>query len=348
MNTAQDLFEATEKSAPLWSGVDVAKEWFDAAVWPASHPIDVRQMRRLPTMRFERTREGVGAFFAWAEKLLGATPRVVMEATGSFSPELAVWMIAQRPACRPAIINPKTAKATIATLDPRNNTDPIAARALARYGVERAPAPYEPPTPERRALRELTRYRVTVVEQRQAQQMRLQEGPHHPTVKRMIGDDVRRLERQEKKLGDEIRALIGASPTLGADIELLRSIYGVDWIVAATVLAELGDLRRFEQARQLTAFAGVATGRKESGKSIHGRARMCKMGSSAVRRALCMAARCAVRGKNEWADHYKRLLDAGKTKRAAEGAIMRKMLVAMRAILISGKPYEAHYKAACG
>jgi transposase len=348
MSTSRDLFEASEKSAPLWSGADVAKEWFDAAVWPANHPIDVRRMRELPTKRFERTFEGARAYLEWAEKKLGATPRVVMEATGSYSTELAIWLIAQRPACQPAIINPRTAKDYIDSLDPRNNTDQIAARALARYGMERCPAPYEPPTPERAALRELTRFRVIVIEQRVAHEARLGEVSHHSAVTKMIRADIKRLEKQEKKLDEEIRAHIRKNPALNEDIQLLRSIYGVDWTVAATVLAELGNLRRFEHARQLTAFAGVAAGRKESGKSVHGRAKVCKMGSPAVRRVLCMAARSAVRGANDWADDYSRLVEAGKTKRAAESAIARKILVTMRAILITRKPYEKHYGAACG
>ena len=345
MNTAQDLSDATAKSLTLWSGADVAKDWFDAALWPVDQPIDVREMRRLPVRRFARTAQGTTEFFAWAEAALGATPRVVMEATGSYSPQLADWMLAQRPACQPAIVNPRTAKNYIATLEPRNNTDPIAARALARYGVERAPAPYEPLTPERRALRELTRYRVHVVEQRQAQQLRLGEGVSDPVVRRMIADDVRRLKRQEKRLKDEIRVRAANSPTLGRDIALLRTIYGVDWIVAGTVVAELGDLRRFQRARQLTAFAGLAAGRKESGKSVRGRARMCKMGSSTVRRALCMSARCAVRGQNDWADQYRRMVAEGKSKRSAEGAIMRKILVAMRAMLIGETAYQPRHRA---
>ena len=347
MNTAQDLLEATVKSEPLWSGVDVSKEWFDAALWPAGHSLAASQMRDLPTRRFARTREGARAFLEWAEQRLGATPRVVMEATGSYSPQLAVWLLAERPASRPAIINPKTAMDVISALDPRNQTDAMAARALARYGMERAPSPYEPLTPERAALRELTRYRLVVVEQRQAQQMRLQEAGQVALVKQMIRADIARLKRQEKKLDEAIRAHIRSIPAMAQDIALLRTIYGVDWIVSATVLAELGDLRRFATARQLSAFAGTATGRKESGKSVRKRAKVCKRGSPAARRVLCMAARCAVRGDNDWADDYRRLVAAGKTKRAAEAAIARKMLVTMRAILISRKPYERHYAAAC-
>jgi transposase len=349
MNTERVALEAMENEERparkvLWSGVDVAKEWFDASVWLPNQPLELSAMRRLPVKRFERTPEGVGQFVEWARQRLGGTPRVVMESTGSYSLELAVWLVVEDSTTAPAIINPRQAKDYMKSIEPRNSTDQTAARALARYGVEREPAPYEPPTAERRRLRELTRYRQDVVEMRQAQELRLEELGTGSPVAKMVRANIKQLRGHEERLKKDIIVWIQQTPRFCEDVELLRTIFGVDWIVAATVIAELGDLRRFGRARQMTAFGGVTPGRKESGKSVKGKTRMVKIGSRHLRRVLHLAARCAINGDNDWARLYEKLLAAGKTKMAALGAIMRKMLCVMRAMLISGKPYDPHYQ----
>lgn len=98
------------------------------------------------------------------------------------------------------------------------------------------------------------------------------------------------------------------------------------------------------RARQLTAFAGVSPRHEESGTSVRKRTRMSKQGSSRIRRTLYMSAMTVIRGDSDLADFYHRLLDEKKTEMAALGAVMRKLLVVMRAILISGEPYVKHYR----
>jgi transposase len=115
------------------------------------------------------------------------------------------------------------------------------------------------------------------------------------------------------------------------------------FITAVAVLAELGDLRRFTRGRQLSAFVGTAPCNHDSGSSVHKRPRMSKAGEPRVRALLYMCAMVAVGGDNDFADTYHRLTAAGKPKMAALGAIMRKLPLVMRAIVISGQPYEPHF-----
>ncbi len=112
------------------------------------------------------------------------------------------------------------------------------------------------------------------------------------------------------------------------------------FINATTILAELGDLRRFTLARQLSAFAGMSPQHRQSGTSIRGRSRLCKKGNARVRQCLYLSAMAAIRGNNQLRDTYRRLLAQGKLRMVALGAIMRKLLTLMRAILISGKRYQ--------
>lgn len=64
------------------------------------------------------------------------------------------------------------------------------------------------------------------------------------------------------------------------------------------------------------------------------------MGGEHVRSALYMAAMATCRSKGPLGDFNRRLVAAGKPRKAALGALMRKLLVVMRAVLIQGKPYQ--------
>lgn len=350
---------ATDNVRPLaWSGGDVAKDSFDAAVWLPLEEDRDRAMRDVPVKTFPRTRDGVDAFLHWADGLLadsvaaggGPVPslRVVMEATGSYSTELAVWMLAARPCLAPAVINPLTARDFARSLNLRNKTDKCDARALARYGAERRPVAYEPLSPEQAQLRCLSRRRQAVIEMRVAEENRLSEPIDSPWVLKTTKAHIRSLLKAEKDIEREMKKVLAKAPDLQRDCEAIDGVYGIGFVTAVAVVAELGDLRRFERARQLTAFAGLSPRREESGTTIRKPGRLCKKGSSRVRKALYFPAITAIRGDTDLADLYHRLLARGKTKKAALGTVMRKLLVVMRAILITGKPYQKRHRAACG
>jgi len=351
MNSTTYPAEAIGKPL-VWAGLDVASETFEAALWLTLAATASRSQRQIPVRGFARTPEGIEQFLAWADALLAeaADPeapmlRVVMEATGKYSLELAIWLIARRPSLAPAIINPETAAHFAKSLSLRAKTDKTDARALARYGAERHPASYDPPSPAQAELRELSRYRQTLVESRDAEKARAREGAASALVRRQQQARIRRFERDIERLEREMIKVLEKLPNLKRDAAQLDGIYGVGLIVAVTVLAELGDLRRFEQGRTLTAFGGIAPRKGDSGKSVHQQAHMCKKGSAHVRRALYMAAMTVIRGDNDLADLYHRLVAKGNKRMSALGAVMRKMLLVMRAILISGEPYQRHYRA---
>ena len=106
------------------------------------------------------------------------------------------------------------------------------------------------------------------------------------------------------------------------------------------------DLRRFERARQLTAYAGVSPRVVQSGTSVREKTRMCKRGNDRVRQALYLSAKASLNTKepNSLSTMHYRLCDGGKEGKAALGAVMRKQLTVMRAVIISGKPYERTFK----
>ena len=339
--------EVVSPAEPVhWIGVDVAKKTFDAALVRDGQKWSSTPIASVPVRSFARTREGVGEFLVWLDTLMrdGGTARAVMEATGRYSTELAVWMTERRQSLAPAIEAPRQTAAFIKSLGLRGKTDRMEARALGFYGVERLPRAYQPAGKEEALLRDLVRYRDFLVQQRVAEANRGGEMKHCPFVTKMTASRQARFDEDIAKTEAEMHKVIDSAPGLKSDIDQLCTIYGVGFIVAATIRAELGDLRRFPKAKQLSAYAGVNPSRRESGTSVKGRAHMDKKGNPLVRKALFLSAMVAIRGKNELQQSYLKLREDGKVGMSAIGAIMRRLLVLMRAILISGKPFDPLWK----
>ncbi|GMK49080.1 hypothetical protein PghCCS26_62100 [Paenibacillus glycanilyticus] len=77
--------------------------------------------------------------------------------------------------------------------------------------------------------------------------------------------------------------------------DLLRSIPGIGNKIAATILSEVGEIERFDNAKKLVAFAGLDPGVFASGKFTATRNRISKRGSKRLRLALFLAVRCGLR-----------------------------------------------------
>jgi transposase len=331
---------ANQKVVPAmqWAGLDIAKLTFQAALWGHLNFPDMQ------TRSFDRTRKAMKPFLAWLKEQapVGARLGLVMEATGTFAEEVASWVLDLDSTLWVAIVNPGQTSAFIQSLGFRNKTDDLDAKGLAKYGHERCPAPWERPTPEMAVLKDLVRIRISLISTRTAMHLRLKD---HQRTSKTASSAMRKvilsLKTQIQVLDKAIKDHVAANKELAHQVKLFTSICGIAQVTATTVMVELGDLRRFQRSRQLTAFAGLSPKKKQSGTSVHGKTRLCKQGSSRVRAALFMAAASAARFNPDMRATYLNLLEHGKKERAALGAVMRKLLVLMRAVLKADKAWQA-------
>lgn len=321
-----------------WAGIDLAKATFQMALW--GHEEDIRKLR---TASFDRTQKACRKALNWLRKEAprGCRIGIVMEATGTFADEVATWFLKMDPTLHVAIVNPIQTSAFTKSLGLRNKTDDLDARALAQYGAQRKPPAWEPPSQEQMVLRDLTRIRGDLVVARTAMSLRLKDHKRaSPLVVTAMKVVIKSLDNQIQALEKGIVAHLKAHEHLATQAKRLVTIKGVGLITAVTILSELGDLRRFLRSRQLTAFAGLSPKLKDSGTSVHGSSRLCKQGSGRVRAILYLAAASAARFNPDLSRTYKDLIAKGKVKRSALGAVMRKLLVLMRAVLIAEKDWE--------
>ncbi len=335
------------KKELYWVGIDVSKADFDAAVVSPGQPATAEALRQLPVRTFSRNSKGVREFVGWLRGLLPKQKtlpvRAVMEATGIYSIQLAVMLNKQCADLSPAIANPQQTCAFRDSLGLRNKTDRVDARALAFFGLCHHPKPYEPLTPAREELRSLSRCRGNLLKQRVAHQAQLREAPASAVSRKIYRREIVRLKKDIQQLEQDMLRVIRADADLKRDYGLLMTIAGVGFVTASTVLAEFGDLRRFVSSRQIAAHAGVTASHADSGNSTPP-AHMSKKGNARVRQALYMAALSAIQHNPHMRAVGQRLNKKGKKPMVTLGAIMRKLIVLMRIIIVSGRKYDPLWK----
>ena len=112
----------------------------------------------------------------------------------------------------------------------------------------------------------------------------------------------------------------------------LMQLPGVGFVVAMTVLSAIGDITRFESAKQLVGYAGVGAGVHDSGKT-HKEKKITKKGRRELRWAMVEAAWRAVRMSPFWKEQYEKFLRRLRKPNQAIVVIARKLLVAIWHVL---------------
>ena len=121
----------------------------------------------------------------------------------------------------------------------------------------------------------------------------------------------------------------------------LHTIPGVGIIAAATILGEIGDIRRFKNSSALVAYAGIDPSVKQSGEFNSTHNHMSKRGSPYLRHAIFLAATTCTFYDSPLHAYYKKKRDQGKHHLTAAGAVAHKLTTLIYAVLRDGKPYEA-------
>lgn len=327
----------------VWIGIDVSKNSFDAGLVTKQLPSAIST---IPVQKFESTRQGLKEFFQWLDVFCknqgipAQSARIVMEATGRYSEDLCLLILEKRSDLEPAIVNPGHSANFQKSMGIHNKTDAVDARVLGIFGRERRPEPFLPRSAPMAKLRELHRLRKNFVDDRVSNELRLSEAKDKSSIrhlKALIGN----LGKLIQKIEAEIKEILRQNVELGSDVKLLMTIPGVGLLSSISVLAEFGDLRRFRRSRQLASFAGLTPKIRESGTSVRGRAHITKAGNGVVRKNLYMAAMAAIRKESSCLSRFfNSLVAAGKSRKSALVAVMRKILILMRAILIGNQPYR--------
>ncbi len=120
----------------------------------------------------------------------------------------------------------------------------------------------------------------------------------------------------------------------------LHTIPGIGYVLAAAILSEIGDISRFSAPEKLVAFAGIDPSIKQSGEFNGSHNHMSKRGSPYLRRAVWLASLPASIHAPAFSAFYQKKRSEGKAHRTSLGAVSRKLLYTVFAILKSGQVYD--------
>ena len=296
-------------------GLDVSKAWLDGYLASSG--------RRL---RISNDAAGIQTLVRTLGETAGCL--VVMEASGGYERTAHQELVAQ--GVLAAIVNPKRVRDFARGMGLEAKTDRVDARLIARYGQVMRPAATPAPDPARTELREILACRRQLVDEITVRTQQL-EHLQAPAMRERVSKALTFLRQEAKELTKLLRQTLQADAALAADFALLTSMPGCGPILAATLLAELPELGSLDR-RKVASLAGLAPVARDSGLREH--KRVIKGGRSQVRRALYMAAVASLRIKASPAKaRYDQLIARGKAPKLALTALMRKMLVALNAML---------------
>jgi len=307
--------------AQSYVGIDVSKGYLDIAVRPTGQQ-----------WRVSNTEEGLGQL---VERLHGLSPSlVVLEATGSL--EVPVAAALGTGGLPVAVVNPRQVRDFARATGKLAKTDRLDSQLLALFADRVRPAPRPLPDPQTRELNALLARRRQIVVMLVTEQNRL--GTALPSVRPGIQEHIAWLEGKLGELNDGMGKLLRESPLWREKEDLLRGVPGVGPVLTLTLLAELPELGTLGR-RQVAALVGVAPLNRDSG-TLRGK-RTVWGGRAKVRAALYMAALVATRFNPVIRAFYQKLLAAGKPKKVALTACMRKLLTILNAMLKYHTPWQA-------
>jgi transposase len=306
-------------------GIDVAKGHIDVAAIGT----------QLPVAHVDNNTEGHSALIAALQGLPVAL--VVMEATGGY--EVALVCALQAAGLPVAVVNPRQARDFAKSMGGSAKTDRIDARMLAelasvlarRHDLARFICPLISAQQQDLAALVTRRRQLIAMLGAERQRLAMARAAVRQSIEAIITAIQHQLDQVEAEMQGHVQRHYG-----GLD-RLLRSASGIGPVSSATLLGELPELGRLNR-RQIAALVGVAPFARDSG-TTHGR-RHIQGGRFDLRATLYMATVTATRCNPAIRAFYQRLVAAGKLKKVALVAAMRKLVTILNAMVRDARHYQ--------
>lgn len=299
------------------------------------------------TKSFSNTLKGFESLQQWTGKMMDKeiAVRYVMEATGIYHEKLAYYLFEK--GCTLTIVLPNKISNYMRTLEQKTITDKTASQAIAQFGLERKLDDWNRPEPVYKKLRQLTRERDQLVQERTVikNQLHAEQSEAQPlksSIKRMV-DRIALLNKQEKQIKTEIQEIVKQNEQVKALVTRLCSLTGVGVLTVVTVLGETNCFDLIRNKRQIASYAGYDVKHKDSGTSIKGKPHISKKGNKYLRKAMHMPALTAIRHDERFKAIYARLIAKHGIKMKAAVAVQRKLLEMIYTLYKTNTTYDRNY-----
>ncbi len=166
----------------------------------------------------------------------------------------------------------------------RTKTDSVDAALIARFCAAIKPSFWKPTPFEVKELQALLRRLESLTQMYQQEENRLETAT--VSVAKLTRAHLEYIKEQQAEIKKMISDHFDQHPHLKQQRELLTSIPGIGEQTAAVLLAEVGRIEDYKNARQLAAYAGLTPCERSSGTSVHGKTRLSCTGNVRLRKAL--------------------------------------------------------------
>lgn len=268
------------------------------------------------------------------------TRLILMEATGGLESGVACYLLSE--GFDVVVINPRQARDFARAMGYLAKTDRIDARVLLQMAevIQLHPEreKYIRPLPDthRQLLAAMVVRRRQLTIMLTAERNRLH--PSNPLSHRSIRSIIKALKDELARIEGEMADHIAKN---FSDISaLLGAVKGIGAATVAVLLAEVPELGSLSR-REISALIGVAPVNRDSG-TIRGR-RTIFGGRASVRTALYMSALVGTRHNPVIKEFYERLVAAGKPKKVALTACIRKLLTILNAMLKKNEAWDSSF-----
>lgn len=296
---------------------------------------------------FSNTRKGFENLLSWTRKQMddGIATRYVMEATGVYHESFAYFLDEMEQEL--SIVLPNKISNYMRTLELKTVTDKTAAEAIARFGLERQLEKWKKPKGTYRTIKQLTREREQIVEERSIAKNHLhaensEAFPNKSTLGR-INDRIKFLNKQEKAIKEEIAEIVSKDKEAKENVALVASVSGLGTLTAAIILGETNGFEHIRNRRQLASYAGFDVKEKQSGTSIKKKPKMSKKGNKQLRKAMHLPALSAIKHDQRFTELFARLVARDGIKMKAVVAVQRKLLEMAYTVYKTRKSYDKNY-----
>lgn len=304
----------------IWVGIDVSKAHLDIAIGASGE--------------FWRTGNDAVGITQTVDRLAQLNPqRIVVESTGGLERPIIsrLWM----EGISVALVNPQRVREFAKSTGLLAKTDKLDAHLLARFGQAVKPGPTNLPSEEEQRLSALVARRRQLIDIRTAETNRL--GSAHSETLPGIQEHLEWLDKRISELEQQIDQVIQDHPDFKVKNDILRSVPGIGPVASAILIADLPELGQYDR-KVVAALVGVAPFNHDSG--FRKGKRRVKGGRASIRTVLYMATISATRYNPVIKSFYEHLLKAGKLKKVAIVACMRKLLTILNAMLRDNKPWQ--------
>ena len=326
----------------LFVGIDISKNWFDAAITLGSNK------KTMLHKRFDNNQSGFNDFLKWLKQQAKKMKKtgswlVCMEHTGVYTLELCVFL--EKQAIDYLIESALRIKRSLGIRRGKDDKADSKDIALYIYKNHKDLKISKLPAKELVRLKSLLTFRALLVKQRTAQKNAAnsyKKMPDEYALELIVEQSqqlIKTLDEQIKVLEKQMKQIIEENEPLLVLYDLVVSVKGIGLIIGVTMLVYTNGFTAFDNARKFACYIGIAPFKEESGKATNSVAKVSALGHKKIKALIGNGVNAAIQHDPQIRAYYKRKLAEGKNEFKVKNAIKNKLIAHIFATVKRGTPY---------